>query len=123
MKLIRHAILLLLALLAIDGLVGAASAATARSAAAVVACAQMVASDEIIEFAQSVVADEVADIADCQSGHCRGSSCHCSCHTAVGGLPATYITALSLTMAVNYPRPFPVVTSRHPSPPVRPPKI
>jgi hypothetical protein len=122
MKLLRTALLLLLALLAIDGLVGAANAATVRSAAAMVVCAQTVVSEEVIETVQSVVTDEATDIADCQSGHCRGSSCHCSCHGVVGGLPTTYMSSLSLAVATNYPRPFPVVTSRHPSPPVRPPR-
>lgn len=122
MKLVRTAILMLLGLLAIDGLVGAANAATVRSAAAMVVCVQTVVSEEVIDTVQSVVADEAADTADCQSGHCRGSSCHCSCHGVVGGLPTTFMSALSLTIATNHPRPFPVVTSRHPSPPVRPPR-
>lgn len=117
----RTALLLLLGLLVIDGFVGTASAATERSAA-VVTCAQNVTTDEVIETVQNVAADEAADTADCLAGHCRGSSCHCSCHGVVGGLPATYMSAVSLTTATNYPRPFPAVTSRHPSPPVRPPR-
>ena len=122
MKLMRTTILLLLALLTNDGLVGIANAPAERSEAAAPKCVQGNVSEEVVVVAQRVVSDGASDTADCQSGHCRGSSCHCSCHGVVGGLPASFIAALPLTMATNYPRPFAVVASRHPSPPVRPPR-
>lgn len=122
MTLLRTAILLLLTLLVIDGFVGTASAASATSKAEGVTCAQSFKYDDIVQAVQSTADDDASEEADCYSGHCRGASCHCSCHGVVSGLPAAFTSVLSLTTTANYPGPFPGVTSRHPSPPVRPPR-
>lgn len=121
----RAALVILLGLFVFGAMADGASASTnfARVAGA---CAAL--SDTPAVSQESVVSAALGETgstaAECNSGHCSGAkSCHCSCHGLGSGLPANFVSDLSIVRTADRPRPLTLVISHQPPPPVRPPRI
>lgn len=86
-------------------------------------CLQEAASDAVVADIVSVDSTcDATDIADCLAGHCRGRSCHCSCHGAVAAMSACVLADFPLVRSSGTPLTARAAVSHQPPPPVRPPR-